>query len=336
MKKIKKYLLSIALVSPFFFLGAKKSHADQIVINHDIAPGVNVRKSPKMEDSNIIGGIDFADRYEIKGENKYRFEISFEGQKAFVGKQRFFILNDTKVLKDTNLYKENKSSSKSLLKVKKNDRVTVLAFDDSDFVKVEYKKKEGYVNIKDLAISKQKKEDLEKFKEKYFFINDNLERHKNDNLEEVEYEEISVINQVDDQAGEDESDYETITYNYYDVTGDGEDIYRYATQFLGNPYVFGGVDLLHGIDCSGFTMQVYRQFGIDLPHYSQSQFYYGREIPLGEEKAGDLVFYGTSPSNITHVAIADGNGGIVEAANPSSGIILSTIGSPVSIKRIIE
>ena len=131
---------------------------------------------------------------------------------------------------------------------------------------------------------------------------------------------------------------EEVEYIYYTVSGDdiGSQAYNFATKFIGNPYVWAGTSLTNGVDCSGFTQQVYKEFGISLPHFAQSQADYGKTIKLGEEKAGDLVFYGTSLSNITHVAIADGQGGIVHAANPRSGIITSGIGNPTIIKRLIE
>ncbi len=48
-------------------------------------------------------------------------------------------------------------------------------------------------------------------------------------------------------------------------------IVNYALQFVGNPYVWGGTSLTRGVDCSGFTMQVLKEFGVSLPHYSGSQ-----------------------------------------------------------------
>ena len=45
---------------------------------------------------------------------------------------------------------------------------------------------------------------------------------------------------------------------------------QYALQFVGNRYVWGGTSLTNGVDCSGFTMQVYAHFGISLPHHSSA------------------------------------------------------------------
>lgn len=196
----------------------------------------------------------------------------------------------------------------------------------------------GYVKLSSLAISKKDKEELEELKNTYEDMNKHIK-------ETLEYEE-SIRNQVIQ-----ETHYETInTYENVQtndtntsvievpVTGNpvGVELYKWATQFVGRPYVLGGVSLTNGIDCSGFTMQIYRQIGIELPHFAQSQQRYGVEIPFGYEQAGDLVFFGTSLNNITHVAMADGNGNMIHASSPRVGIIISPIRNPISIKRIVQ
>ena len=95
----------------------------------------------------------------------------------------------------------------------------------------------------------------------------------------------------------------------------------YALQFVGNRYVWGGTSLTNGVDCSGFTMQVYARFGIGLPHHAASQPACGKRISAAQARPGDLFFYGSG--GIGHVGIYIGNGQIVHAANRRSGIIIS-------------
>lgn len=97
---------------------------------------------------------------------------------------------------------------------------------------------------------------------------------------------------------------------------------QYALQFVGNRYVWGGTSLTNGVDCSGFTMQVYAHYGISLPHHSGSQPGYGTRISASAARPGDLFFYG-SGSRINHVAIYIGNGQIVHASNARTGIKVS-------------
>lgn len=96
---------------------------------------------------------------------------------------------------------------------------------------------------------------------------------------------------------------------------DGAAVVAYARQFIGNPYVYGGNSLTNGIDCSGFTQQIYAAFGVSLPRVDSEQALCGVEIPLSQAKAGDLLcYYG-------HVGIYNGSGGIIHASSPGVGIV---------------
>lgn len=112
---------------------------------------------------------------------------------------------------------------------------------------------------------------------------------------------------------------------------------QYATQFVGNPYVWGGTSLTKGADCSGFVLSVYAKYGYSLPHSSKAQANSGTKISASEAKPGDLFFYGNG-SGINHVAIYIGNGQVVHASSPKSGIKISSAyyRTPVKVVRIIS
>ena len=101
-------------------------------------------------------------------------------------------------------------------------------------------------------------------------------------------------------------------------------IANYATQFLGNPYVWGGTSLTNGTDCSGFTMSVMAHFGVGLPHHSGSQAGAGRSISSSQMRPGDLIFYTNSGGTINHVALYIGGGRVCHASNARDGIKIST------------
>lgn len=111
----------------------------------------------------------------------------------------------------------------------------------------------------------------------------------------------------------------------------------YATQFVGNPYVWGGTSLTRGADCSGFVLSVYANYGVYLPHSSRAQANCGTSISASEAQPGDLFFY-SNGSSINHVAIYIGNGQIVHASSPSTGIKISNAyyRSPVKVVRVLQ
>ena len=111
----------------------------------------------------------------------------------------------------------------------------------------------------------------------------------------------------------------------------GKEIANYACQFIGNPYVSGGTSLTKGTDCSGFTQSVYKQFGYSLPRNSYSQRSAGKQVSYAEAQPGDIICYAG------HVAIYIGNGKIVHASTPKSGIKISNAlyRDIISVRRII-
>lgn len=96
----------------------------------------------------------------------------------------------------------------------------------------------------------------------------------------------------------------------------------YARQFLGCPYVYGGTSLTNGTDCSGFTQGIYAHFGITVGRSSRDQAANGREIQVSSVQPGDLLFY-ASGSYINHVAMYIGNGQVIHASTPTTGITIS-------------
>ena len=98
---------------------------------------------------------------------------------------------------------------------------------------------------------------------------------------------------------------------------------QYAMDQVGKAYVYGAAGP-SAFDCSGLTMMAFRAAGISLPHSSSAQFSSGARVAESALQPGDLVFY---YSPISHVGIYLGNGMIVDAANPSTGVRVAPLHS---------
>ncbi|WP_058486440.1 C40 family peptidase [Defluviitalea phaphyphila] len=117
-----------------------------------------------------------------------------------------------------------------------------------------------------------------------------------------------------------------------------EEIVKYAKQFIGTPYRYGGTDLYSGVDCSGFTQTVMGNFGINLNRVSRYQAEDGIEISKNELKKGDLIFFDTSGSNngqISHVGIYIGNNQFIHAES-SRGVCIDSLNQDYYINTYVK
>ena len=150
-----------------------------------------------------------------------------------------------------------------------------------------------------------------------------------------------------DGSSDDSSDYIDSYADVEDTTTDssasqstgstsvsGSSVASYASQFVGNPYVWGGNSLTNGCDCSGFVVQVYSHFGVDLSSTRTSGALegVGQSVSYENIQPGDIVCY---PG---HVAIYAGGGRIVEAQSSKTGITSNrsvTNSSITAIRRVL-
>lgn len=103
----------------------------------------------------------------------------------------------------------------------------------------------------------------------------------------------------------------------------GEKVVETAMKYLGNPYVYGGTSLTNGTDCSGFTQGVMKIHGVTIPRTASDQSKVGTLITKENLQKGDLLFFGSSTSTISHCGIYIGDGKMIHASTPSTGIIIS-------------
>lgn len=111
----------------------------------------------------------------------------------------------------------------------------------------------------------------------------------------------------------------------------GKKVAKYACQYIGNPYVYGGTSLTKGADCSGFVYRVYKDFGYNLRRTSYEQRSEGKSVNYSDAEPGDLICYDG------HIGIYIGGGKIVHASSAKTGIKVSnaTYRKILSVRRIV-
>lgn len=104
-----------------------------------------------------------------------------------------------------------------------------------------------------------------------------------------------------------------------------------AKELIGVKYVWGGNTPQSGLDCSGLLYYIQKKAGSEVGDFTASGYSkLGARIPIGEQKAGDFLFFGTP---VTHCAIFIGNGYMIEsrggrkntASNPGIGVVKSLV-----------
>lgn len=108
---------------------------------------------------------------------------------------------------------------------------------------------------------------------------------------------------------------------------DGRPIVETAAQLKGTPYLWGGMTA-QGIDCSGFTYTAYRVHGITIPRDADQQFQIGTAVKVEELQPGDLLFFGDSASEITHVGMYMWQGKFIHASGSLGGVTVTRFDHP--------
>lgn len=115
-----------------------------------------------------------------------------------------------------------------------------------------------------------------------------------------------------------------------------QDVIAYAKNYLGVRYVYGGSSP-KGFDCSGFTVYVFKHFGISLSRTATGQYQYGSSVSKSELKPGDLVFFKNSGSSkaIGHVGIYVGGGSFIHASSPGDVVKITSLSESYYVKNYV-
>ena len=203
-----------------------------------------------------------------------------------------------------NLRREPSSSAEIVTNLTLNTEVTVIS-EDAGWTRVKSGEYEGYIASTLLSSTKQ---------EETVTSRSSGIREKMANTENA----TSTETKNEDTVAETPSN----TTSQSGTTGSA--VVEKAKQYLGYKYVYGGTTP-SGFDCSGFTLYIYKQFGITLNRTAAAQYSNGVAVSRDNLQLGDLIMFGKS--GINHVGIYMGGGRIIHAANPSRGVTTDTINS---------
>lgn len=107
--------------------------------------------------------------------------------------------------------------------------------------------------------------------------------------------------------------------------GDTDELLASAMGFLGVAYRFGGTSPT-GFDCSGFMQYIFRKaFAVNLPRTSAEQATVGTPVSRSQLQPGDMVFFRTAGSRISHVGMYVGNDRFIHAPRTGKRIEITSL-----------
>lgn len=246
---------------------------------------------------------------------------------------------DTQMLEDYQAAKEAVIELKNTLETEEAELIGAkeeceLEKQELESVLSELKAVSAEYDSKIAAAEKQAKEYAKKIKKQNEEIR-KLEKQKEEERKKAERENNGGQDGGEGGGGkkytgsEYELDPSVITGSY--GSEEGKQVALYAIRFLGNPYKAGGTSLTDGTDCSGFTMSVYKHFGISIPRTSYSQRSCGVGVDYADAQPGDIICYSG------HVGLYVGQGLIVHASSAKTGIKISnaTYRTILAVRRVV-
>ncbi len=292
---------------------------------------VNIRKKPD-ENAQLLGKLYSDSVAEVIRKKGDWYKIRSGSVTGYV-KGDYIVIGDEDLVKSVGVQiaKVNTTTLKVRSKASKKSEVLTLVPDGEELTVASMKAyKDGWVKV---AVEGGKgfvSTDYVDISREYTYAESKAEEEARLAIEQsrLEAEEAArrAQEQADAAASTGSSSSNGAEAGSQSVSSTGQSVVNYASQFLGNPYVYGGSSLTNGTDCSGFVMSVYAHFGISLPHSSGALRGSGYSVSYSSMQPGDIVCYDG------HVAINAGGNTVIHASNPADGIKYT---SPANYRPVV-
>jgi cell wall-associated NlpC family hydrolase len=215
-----------------------------------------------------------------------------------------------------NFREEPNTDSKILKTFLQNAKLTIL-LEEGNWYKVKYNDLEGYV-LKTYVSEK-----------KVTVTSRSSSSRQETTVATVEETTNTVTEAVEETE-------ETTATTTTTVSSKASQLVELAKKYVGYKYVYGGSSP-SGFDCSGFTMYLYNQFGVSLPHSATAQSSKGTKVDKANLQPGDIIFFTNYKTNtgIGHCGIYIGNNQFIHASTEKTGVITSSLSNSSYQKRYV-
>lgn len=278
-----------------------------------LRPIINAKSDREIESKkevNVIEILNYWAYIEFEGNtgwiNLNKLTSKKENNQEETKKEEHVYLNKTAyVITDgINFRQEPNTDSKILKTFLQNAKITILE-ETGDWYKIKHNEQEGY--ILKMYVSEKKTEVTSR----------SSQTRKVDRKTKTQEDKVATIDTTS-------------------TSSKGQEVVSIAKSYLGSKYVYGGASP-SGFDCSGFTMYIYKKFGVSLPHSATSQSKIGIKVEKEELQPGDIVFFSNYKTykGIGHCGIYIGDGKFIHASTEKTGVITSSLNSGSYVKRYV-
>lgn len=292
---------------------------DVISTEKELAPKITIYTTDGIEEyqtTNTETFRDFFDKHSIDSKKLKDLDGNSPHLNRKISKSEFFI-------KSTVNTKNTVITLKAPVKKVENDEM----FEGSEVVKKEGKDGKALKTVFLASEPKEVNKDAE----------NNADKVKTDSKKQEFMESkltvlsapVEKVIEVGTKPIPEETVIPPVVYKNAPANPKGNSIVETALKYVGYPYVWAA-NGPNAFDCSGLVQYVYGLHGIKLPRVSGDQGLAGTRISASEAKPGDLVVWGYS-----HIAIYLGDGKIVHAATPETGVVVGNLYGDYYFSRII-